>query len=124
MSVPLYFDHNVDRQLAVFLRAREFDVVTAAEDAAERFTDQAILTRATDLGRVIFTHNRLDFRRLPAGWMPTSRTPAGILVAAMRRQDLLPARLLAFHERETPETMANRLVSLHAYDRFIAEGQP
>lgn len=125
MPVPLYFDHNIDRQLADFPRLRGFDVITAVQDDATRLTDEAILARATELGRVIFTHNRLRFRRLHHEWGARTRAHAGILTAAMRRQDLLYGRLIAFLEHETPGTVANRLLALHHYDRFVdAAGQP
>jgi predicted nuclease of predicted toxin-antitoxin system len=55
MSVSLYMDHNVPRAITVGLRYRGVDVLTAFEDGTSAIDDSALLDRATELGRVLFT---------------------------------------------------------------------
>jgi hypothetical protein len=50
-------DHNVPRSITVGLRLRGVDVITAYEDGADDMDDSALLDRATELGRVLFTHD-------------------------------------------------------------------
>lgn len=50
-------DHNVPRAITVGLRLRGIDVITAYEDGADDMDDSALLDRATQLGRALFTHN-------------------------------------------------------------------
>ena len=55
--IALYMDHNVPRAITVGLRLRGVDVITAYEDGADDMDDSALLDRATELGRVLFTHD-------------------------------------------------------------------
>lgn len=57
MTVALYTDHNVPRQVTAGLRRRGVDVITAYEDGAQRMGDPALLDRATALGRVLVTQD-------------------------------------------------------------------
>jgi hypothetical protein len=55
--IALYMGHNVPRSITVGLRLRGVDVITAYEDGADDMDDSALLDRATELGRVLFTHD-------------------------------------------------------------------
>ena len=55
--IALFMDHNVPRAITVGLRLRGVDVITAYEDGADDMDDSALLDRATELGRVLFTHD-------------------------------------------------------------------
>jgi len=55
--IAIYMDHNVPRAISVGLRLRGVDVVTAFEDGADKIDDSSLLDRATELGRVLFTHD-------------------------------------------------------------------
>jgi predicted nuclease of predicted toxin-antitoxin system len=57
MALKFYMDHNVPRAIAIGLRLREVDVVTAYEDGASLLTDPELLDRAGELGRVLFTQD-------------------------------------------------------------------
>ena len=50
-------DHNVPRSITVGLRLRGIDVIAAYEDGAHDMEDSALLDRATQLGRALFTHD-------------------------------------------------------------------
>ena len=57
MPVRLYFDHNARGAVVAGLRLREVDVLTAYEDGTHEIDDPALLDRASNLGRVLFTHD-------------------------------------------------------------------
>ena len=57
MALSYYMDHNVFRAITDGLRLRGIDVLTAMEDGTAESSDPAVLTRATELGRVLFTHD-------------------------------------------------------------------
>jgi uncharacterized protein with PIN domain len=57
VSIKLYTDVHVRRAVTLGLRLRGVDVLSAQEDGAERLDDPRLLTRATELGRVLFTQD-------------------------------------------------------------------
>jgi Protein of unknown function DUF82. len=57
MSVKLYMDVHIRRALTDGLRLRGVDVLTAQQDLADELSDDALLDRTTDLGRVLFTQD-------------------------------------------------------------------
>jgi hypothetical protein len=57
MSVALYLDEHVPRSIAIGLRLRGVDVLTAIEDKHQRTPDAVILDRASALGRVLFSQD-------------------------------------------------------------------
>jgi hypothetical protein len=71
VSVALYLDHSVPKAVALGLRQRGVDVVTAYEDDSAELDDEPLLDRAAQLGRVLFTHDRhflaIADRRLAVG---------------------------------------------------------
>ena len=50
-------DHQVPRTITMGLRLRGVDVITAYEDNASELTDPALLDRAGELGRILFTRD-------------------------------------------------------------------
>ncbi len=64
--MALYADENFPLRVVEELRRLGIDVITAYEDgrANQSLTDEAILSRATELRRAIVTLNRRDFKRL------------------------------------------------------------
>jgi len=57
VGTALYLDHNVPRAIGLELRRRGVDVLTALEDGTSEEDDPAILDRAGELGRVLFTRD-------------------------------------------------------------------
>jgi hypothetical protein len=57
MPIALYMDHHVPRAVAVGLRLRGVDVLTAAEDGASTLDDPSLLDRATAVERVLFSQD-------------------------------------------------------------------
>jgi hypothetical protein len=66
MSLSLYTDQHVHEAITQGLLRRGIDVLTARADGHERQRDEAILERATSLGRVLL-HRTSISSRLPIG---------------------------------------------------------
>lgn len=74
----LYLDVHVPSSIAMELRRRGVDVITAREDETTELTDDALLERAGQLGRVIFTQD-IRFKALAESWQREGRRFAGLL---------------------------------------------
>ncbi|MFL6216038.1 MAG: DUF5615 family PIN-like protein, partial [Blastocatellia bacterium] len=57
MPLTLYMDHHVKLEVTTGLRLRNVDVLTAYEDGAHQLDDAALLDRARQSGRVLFTQD-------------------------------------------------------------------
>lgn len=57
MAIAIYMDHHVPRAITVGLRLRGVDVLTAYEDGSSELDDSALLDRANELKRVLFTRD-------------------------------------------------------------------
>jgi len=57
MPIKLYTDHNVPRAIVDGLRSRGVDVLTSSEDETSTLDDPELLSRATELERVLFTRD-------------------------------------------------------------------
>jgi hypothetical protein len=57
VPVALYMDQNVPRAITSGLRLGGVNVLTAFEDGAAELDDPALLDRAGELGRVLFTRD-------------------------------------------------------------------
>ena len=66
MSTTFYMDENVNRAITVGLRQRGNGVVTAQEDGRAGAPDDEILSRSTELGRVLFSQDD-DLLRVTIG---------------------------------------------------------
>lgn len=71
MPVGIYTDVNVSGAIVASLRVRGIDVLTSVEDGTRSFSDEKLLDRATELGRILYTHDddlvKEAVRRLRAG---------------------------------------------------------
>lgn len=57
MSLALYMDVHVPAAITRALRRRGVDVLTAQDDGTARLLDPALLDRAAELGRIVFTRD-------------------------------------------------------------------
>ena len=78
MAVGLYFDVHVDHAIAAQLRIRQVDVLTAQDDGADRFTDEQLLERASQLRRPILTHD-IRFKAMAELWQAQNRPFFGLV---------------------------------------------
>ena len=80
MSLRLYMDVNDRIEITNGLRRRGVEVLTAPEDAARRLADPQSLDRATQLRRVLFSHDP-DLIAEAAARQFAGRNFAGIIYA-------------------------------------------
>ena len=66
MSLALYMDVHVRRQITEGLRRRGVDVLTAQDDGTTELADPELLDRAPELGRVLFGQDE-DLLTVAAG---------------------------------------------------------
>jgi len=78
MSVALYRDVHVHQAITDALRRRGVDVVTAIEDGTAELPDDALLARASALGRVVFTQD-IRFQALAQDWQRQGLSFSGLL---------------------------------------------
>ena len=80
MSIGLYMDHHVRSAITRGLRQRGVDVLTTDEDGSAEADDEFILTRAMELGRLIYTNDH-DFLAIGHEWLAIGRDFAGLAYA-------------------------------------------
>lgn len=83
MPIKLYADHNVDYAIISGLRSRQIDVLTAFDDRVTRLSDSALLNRATQLKRVLFTQDK-DFLKEASKRQRSGKYFSGVILG---RQD-------------------------------------
>lgn len=83
MTVALYMDENVPRQITTGLRLRKVDVLTVQEDGKAGLPDPLVLLRATELQRVLFTGDD-DFLVIAAQYQQENRRFTGVIYAAQQ----------------------------------------
>jgi hypothetical protein len=110
VSLAFYFDHHAPAAIADALRLKGIDVLTALDDGAAEFADDAILERATGLGRLVFTQDE-DFLAIAHAWAAVGRDFAGVVYGHQLRvtigQAIRDLELIA--QIMEPEEMRNRV---------------
>lgn len=104
-ELTFYLDHQVPSAIANGLRRRGIDVLTCDQDGASQLSDEQLLERAQELGRVIFTQDA-DFLEIANERIARGQEFAGVVYAhqlhitigqAVRDLDLI-ARVLSAEE--------------------------
>jgi hypothetical protein len=110
VTVRLYMNHHVPAAITEGLRRRNADVVTAFEDGAATWDDDRLLTRATELGRVLFSQDE-DLLAVTRAWLDAGKEFSGLVYAhqlgitigqAVKDLELIAKAL-------DPEDMRNRI---------------
>ena len=57
MPLAFYMDVHVPSAVTLGLRRRGLDILTSQEDGTTRFDDDALLARATELGRALLSQD-------------------------------------------------------------------
>ncbi len=78
MAITLYMDVHAAQAITDQLRRRGVDVLTAIEDDSAELVDEALLERASSLGRVLFTQD-VRFKALAENWQRQERPFAGLI---------------------------------------------
>lgn len=76
--LALLLDECVDYRLVAGLRSRGYDVVAVVDLDSRGLTDETQLVQATNAGRLLISHNQVDFRRLHTAFLRDDRAHAGI----------------------------------------------
>jgi predicted nuclease of predicted toxin-antitoxin system len=82
MVPGLYMDVHIPSAISDALRRRGLDVLTSQDDGFATLDDEALLARATSLGRVLMTQDH-DFLRISADWQHQGRPFVGIRFARL-----------------------------------------
>jgi hypothetical protein len=77
-------DVHIRRAVTAALRLRSIDVLTAQEDGSGELTDDLLLKRATELGRVLVSQDE-DLLRQGAKWLGERKDFSGIIYAHQLR---------------------------------------
>ena len=80
MPSRLYMDVHVPAPVTEGLRRRGVDVLTSQEDGTRTATDAALLARAVELGRVLYSQDE-DLLVLAAEWQTEGREFPGLIYA-------------------------------------------
>jgi hypothetical protein len=80
MTVKLYMDEQVPRQITLGLRLRNIDVLTVQEDDRSGLDDPNVIARATELQRVLFTRDD-DFLTIASDYLASGTEFIGIIYA-------------------------------------------
>jgi Domain of unknown function (DUF5615) len=80
MLAGLYMDVHVPSAITEGLRRRGINVLTSQEDGTRQAADDLLLTRATELNRLVFTNDD-DFLGLAPKWRSIGRSFSGIAFA-------------------------------------------
>jgi len=80
IPLAVSMDVHVPAGVSEGLRRKRIDVRTAQEDSAGQISDEELLTRATAIGRVLFTQDS-DFLEIAARWQRQGITFDGVLFA-------------------------------------------
>ena len=105
-------DVNVSRALTNGVRRLGVEVLTAQEDESRRLTDDSMLKRAAELGRVLFTQDQ-DFFTLTYELLAQGTQCPGVIYAHQKRpigDCIQELQLIA--ELMEPEELANRCLKL------------
>ena len=84
MALALYMDVHVPSPVTEGLRRRGVDVLTSQEDGTREATDEALLLRASELERLLFSQDG-DLLRIAAEWRDADRGFYGVIYAHQRR---------------------------------------
>ena len=112
MALKLYMDVHVPAAITEGLRRRLVDVVTSQDDGTREESDESLLTRSTELGRLLFSQDQ-DLLQIAHQWQQDQRSFAGLVFSP---QNASVGRLIADLELVahccTQEEIANSVTFL------------
>ena len=109
LFIDLYLDEDVNVVLSRLVRARGFRVMTTQEAGHVGRTDAEQLAFATDQGRTILTHNRVDFEALARRYFEDKKSHSGIIIAVRRHPKELARRVLILLNSLTADEIENQI---------------
>ncbi len=94
LFADIYLDEDVSVLVAILLRGRGLDAVTAVAEGMLGQDDSAQLARAASMARCVVTHNRVHFELLHRQYLASGRDHAGIIVATRRAPHEVASRIV------------------------------
>ncbi|MDA8078792.1 MAG: DUF5615 family PIN-like protein [Nitrospiraceae bacterium] len=107
--VKLYLDEDVHKKVALALRLRGYDVVSAHEVQQFSLSDRQQLEFAITENRAIFTFNAGDFSRLHDECVKTGKIHHGIVVSKQIPLSDTIRRLAQFLFAHSSESIRNQI---------------
>ena len=114
-KIRLYIDEDLSDRLAVALRSRGFDVISAHEVGMRGKSDKEQLDYASKHNRVILTRNVRHFVTLQRDFYKNELFHKGIVVTDYLPLKELVRRITKFLNENRPEEMDNHLDWLQNY---------
>ncbi len=114
-KIKLYIDEDLTDRLAVALRSRGYDVISAHEVNMRGRTDKEQLEFATKNNRIILTRNVKHFVILQREYYKNGILHKGIVVTDYHPLKELMRRIMRFLNRQGMAEMRNRLDWLQNY---------
>lgn len=109
LFIELYTDEDVSVLVAQLVRARGFPATTALECGLLGSSDAEQLAYAANNGKVLLTHNRVDFEALAQQYFEQAARHNGIIIAVRRTPYEIAERLLEILNQVTADEMINQL---------------
>lgn len=85
--LSFYMDHHIHASITEGLRRRGIEVLTAFEDGRAATDDEALLERATVLGRILVSQDD-DVLRIAARWQSSARRFSGVAFAIQQHIEI------------------------------------
>ena len=114
-KVKLYLDENIDPALAVVLRSRGYDVISAHEVGMRGKTDEEQLNYAISERRALLTFNAKHFAPLAKKYFESNREHFGIIVSKAKGLSEMIRLTLNLLNRERAENLKNIYTWLQNY---------
>jgi len=114
---PLYGDENaMERLLFRLLRRDGVDCLTSNDAGNSGLSDEQQLAFAAAEGRVVLTHDRVDFQRLHKQWSDRGKSHAGIIIIADQRVPAVTvhAKLIDLQREREAGEMVNAVVFIRS----------
>lgn len=110
--IKLYLDEDIPEAVAIALRLRGCDVLTAREAKRKGLSDLDQLKFASAEERTLFTHNIADFLRLHEEFTKKGYEHSGIIVSRQLAIGSIVKSLLKLLSILTPAQATNRILWL------------
>lgn len=113
MTVAFYADENFPSPVIHAARKYGVDILTVIEDGRGGRSDEDVLLRATELGRVVLTHDH-DFFEIVQRWQETSQSFAGVCFTKQQKLTYreLIEELIFVGQVGLPDVFRERLVTI------------
>lgn len=110
--IRLYFDEDVPEAVAIALRLRGYNVITAREAGKKGLSDNEQLKHASSEERILFTHNIADFSKIHMEFVRKGSEHCGLIFSKQLPVGIIVKALLKLLSRLKAEDVKNKAVWL------------